>query len=996
MKEKENLVRIKSLKIVKLRTNDVISLEENNAFLFPKKLSKYFNNEMMSEFNLLHELFNEACERDKNFEKFLKKDLGISYLSNDDLEEFILGIYESGDWRKKNEKILLNTIIYLKDFYSDNLEDRVSKYDFEEGYQDEPDVFSEDYRMSPINLKPLIWFKSTKSIYVNPYNNTGHIFISENYSGNNYIENIFKDIKGIDYHFISNDYLDEEIKSLDAQDKNIQVKINEIKNNWKEFFQHFGVDDNFRIIKKSLKRNSLTEEELSKFLKEKKTDYEITDYEIELISSLIENIIKNNDINKSKLFLKLLSKHRNIYLNKYQKKTFRIHFRKWKRPQFLNKSSWLKLLLESSIIPTQMGLKKSREVYIEDEKIREFFKKKIPILTMDLNPKLISLLEINQTLNLDTVINYIKLLKSKGVKLKSQYEKSYKYLDDNFFNDRNRIGINNLRKEFRENSLIFLEKSNDFFRPYDLIWSDRYKIIDRNSKYTPLNKEYPLLRNLFVEKLEVPDFENISLYFKRLEEITNKNPEDINRLDLKITFRIFKRFNAFLKEEDFQDKLSEKLENFKYIVENQGKLNFWYNENNLFVNDDDNLYELFKHIEKIAFFKLDKKERYLEILEFLDFANIRRISREVNVLENFDETKSEFVNKLTAKVRSFLKYIKRYFYFKNPKKYDLYDEKNQLFSKFESIKCAKIDRIDVVYKIDDILINSSSPIFYSIKKNVIYLSENLINKKEELQSRISVEIQKFFQMGNLADFIQLIFIKKDEKSIENYLRIRKIGVIPIEEREPESLETIETIESVPIENPEPSEAEEQEWTPEIEPEEAPKIEKTIPIPNKAVEITTGMKVDTGIKSKDIKIIGNWGEKYIFEILKTELKNKYPKKKLENISNKYYIKENGVTIAKLVWWNMEGESSNNYDIYYLFEGKEYFIEVKTTISDELSFIITGNEFKLAKKRQENYFIFFVFNAGTKQINYIKIDNFYQKFLKDYFKIKEIKLKINKIS
>jgi len=227
----------------------------------------------MSEFNLLHELFNEACERDKNFEKFLKKNLGISYLSNDDFEEFILGIYKSDDWQEKNEKILLNTIIYLKDLYSDNLEDRISRYDFEEGYEDKSDVFSEDYRMSPINLKPWVGFKSIKNIYVNPYSNAGYIFTSENYSGNNYIENILKDIKGIDYYFISNDYLNEEIKSLDVQDKNIQEKINKIKNDWKEFFQHFGVDDNFRIIKKWLKRNSLTEEELSRFPKEKRTDY---------------------------------------------------------------------------------------------------------------------------------------------------------------------------------------------------------------------------------------------------------------------------------------------------------------------------------------------------------------------------------------------------------------------------------------------------------------------------------------------------------------------------------------------------------------------------------------------------------------------------------------------------------------------------------------------------------------------------------------------------
>lgn len=250
----------------------------------------------------------------------------------------------------------------------------------------------------------------------------------------------------------------------------------------------------------------------------------------------------------------------------------------------------------------------------------------------------------------------------------------------------------------------------------------------------------------------------------------------------------------------------------------------------------------------------------------------------------------------------------------------------------------KIERIDVVYKLDDISINSTSPIFYSIKKNVIYLSKNLINKKEELQNRISVEIEKLFQISNLADFIQIIFIKKDEKAIENYLKIRKIGVIPIEERELGSLETIEVIEFGPIEeeNPKPLENEEQnelatiksvdlkpfedgkviEWTPEIEPEEAPKIEKTSSIPNKKVEIIPDIENDMSDKSNMIKKIGHWGEKYIFEILKTELKNKYPKKELENISNKYYLKEDGVIIAKLVWWNIEGNLAKIM-IYIIF-------------------------------------------------------------------------------
>lgn len=119
-----------------------------------------------------------------------------------------------------------------------------------------------------------------------------------------------------------------------------------------------------------------------------------------------------------------------------------------------------------------------------------------------------------------------------------------------------------------------------------------------------------------------------------------------------------------------------------------------------------------------------------------------------------------------------------------------------------------------------------------------------------------------------------------------------------------------------------------------------------------------------------KLIGVWGENYIYNLLLEEYKDN------DNI--------------EIIWNNKFGESGEPYDILFKRDNEHIFIEVKTTITSVKKFTISGDEFNLSKEKRNSYWLYVVINAGTENSMYMKIENLYQLYQSNMFKLSSITL------
>ena len=72
-------------------------------------------------------------------------------------------------------------------------------------------------------------------------------------------------------------------------------------------------------------------------------------------------------------------------------------------------------------------------------------------------------------------------------------------------------------------------------------------------------------------------------------------------------------------------------------------------------------------------------------------------------------------------------------------------------------------------------------------------------------------------------------------------------------------------------------------------------------------------------------------------------------------------------------------------------RTYYIEVKTTITHDVTFIISSNELSMAKEHKDMYLLYHVINAGTTNVKISKIENVYEQFLNNELQIVNYTLK-----
>lgn len=1036
----EQLERIKNLSIMKLENGELTSINKGVVF-FPleKKVVYGFEDEFrVIKKDVIEAISEQEKEKRDKILVFLKR-LGLKQAHPYEIiENHILPIYESEDWKQKDSKILIGYIRYIKE--------HIDQYEKESDKKLNANKSSWEPKEDPLKrLRESIFIRINKDNEGKEwYDNPRNIYLPRIYGNGNNLDELFE---GIDVNFVHQCYIEQDIKQLNSKISELKNKIKSKKwrkkhrkkvKNIKSQIKHLEEEKNKKIEewKDFLLRISInkipkmeyydgTVSDKDRYPTSEEREYSTRGHNVKdwRLSQEFNELLERNNPDRIKILLTVLNDHWNDTYSKYLKMDYQ-WFYYYEQHKILS-SSFIRDLKESIKVPTtQNTLAKPLEVFLDKPKIREVLGDTVPYLAVEIkNEDFIKSIGINTKANADGVLNYLKAIIEKKSEDKKKFEKLYKFLDEHFEEDSATI-----KREFSENSLIFVPDSEQkYHNSKELIWKDVSNVFGRNRIY--LEKYYPTLRDFFVKKLGISEKPIPKDYADVLVTISEK--DKISKEDKKIIVKIYEELNRNLNPDKVEIPISHEdwwKDFIKKPIFPTNKFNFWSNNGNIFINDNNELYELFKGEEYIGFIWLPKSYNSDKIKYLITACGLRHLSENVEKKPLIEET-TEYSKdeKLTNLIQNTIPYVLRYLYWKDSEAYEELKKEEIKLQKICAIEVYLTDNLRVKYSLK---VNDWKTVKKEAEEKCIYHDGRLFEKKDASIYDLAVEFSKVFgEIKGLDDFVMNIM--NNISHAEDIMKAKNIGVLPPEEKEIlRTLFEIKTKETRKIEDQTKKREEdifkekkedtlifqevkdgkailthaefpkevsdgsryasdiakrEKDWSPEFSPEEVPVNVKEY---NKSEENKTKPKdrefstyephripTPSEVPSQKAKEnIGRWGEEYVYICIKNELKEKYPDTYLVKTEQGFRLEKDGNLIVQVVWLNKEKESGEHYDVKIVENGEEIFVEVKSTKEHEKAwFRVSKDQWRLLREKGNKFYIYRVYGAGTKEVKAEKIPN-----------------------
>ncbi len=1024
-----HLEQLKGLDIIRLENEELTSIKEE-AIFFPldKKGKGYgFEDELRiinrDVIDIISE--RESQEKDKILE-FLKK-LGIQPSNPYEIiEKHILPIYKNDEWKQKDSATLLGYVKYIKE--------NIKAYE-KKGY----------------SLWKLLIHVDKPAEGTIGYEHPKDIYLPKIYGNENDLETLFEDI---DVNFVHSCYIEdilkefnEKINSLKSKlegrkrkrrkkhKKNVKKIEKQIKRSeqqrddkikeWRDFFIELGVNtslivkidpktvayrDTYYADDEVTRRKILTREKEETVWKDcdwKDTDYRGYYIRDDWISKdfdrIIEELEKRNEDAKSDICKQLVSIIDANWENFKKYKSCTYYYRYYAQQGWSSEetpSTFLLSLQKEGWLPTtQNTLAKPSQIFLNKPWILEVLGDTVPYLAVEIkNGDFIKTLGINTEASVKNVLNYLKALVEQGCDDKSKFNKLYEFLNRHFDEDRGSI-----KQTLSANPLIYIpDTGNKFFTIHNVIWKDVSDIFGENRGY--LKRHYhPDLKYFFVEKLGVSEKPLPKDYADVLVDLSQK--EKIISEDEPLILKIYEELNYHLNPDNVEENISEEdwwnefIAKSIFFTENK---EFRRNDGDIFINDNQERYNLFKDDKNIAFLLLPQGYHPEKIKFFIVSTGLGYLSKTVRIIPNFDESSCTKHETRTKRVRESLPYILRYLYWKENTEYESLREKG-LFEKITNLEVYSVDKVQVKYVLqihEDGIISTTDTQPCLLHENKLYIAKGFANNMDY----VAIELPKIFgEIKGLDDFIIAIFEKQTEDKIENLMSAKGIQELPKNERSVLGKFPSESIiEKTIIETKELSKGEHEEspdqqkkWTPEYDIEDVDiKVEDYEPkgaFPSQIGEEDKKVKNSSHLDTEpsptpprkperpdsgpDKIAIGREGEKYALKTLKDEKVEKYPDAKVIDKDDGFVVERKGEIIAHVRWLNKNGESGSHYDVEVTENDKKDYIEVKSTETEEIDwFDVSKKQWELMQKEGDSFWIYRVYGVGTtKKPKLTKIRN-----------------------
>jgi hypothetical protein len=542
-----------------------------------------------------------------------------------------------------------------------------------------------------------------------------------------------------------------EIKKINEELSELNNLKEKIITEWRIFFLDIGVNENITI---DVKNNNYESKEINKII-ENFDNYGSVKKE-EIISTIFKILNDNWDIYQDYKFEKYSSsKYSNLFLQ-------------------LKNTPW---------IPTANGnYLKPFEVFFDNTINRELMGNSVNYFDIKANDNL-----KNQFLNdIGIIIEpSIEIIIKKLIDLSGKNEKNIELINNFYFHLDKHYEEDSylIKNSFSEYRIIYDSNSNEYFTSKDVFWKDYSKVFGNTKGY--LKKNYANLETFFLEKLDI-NAPNSEDYANRLIQLSkdeiSQDKKSIAKHE-KIIWQIYKKLNDQLNPEKVEKPISETdwwqekdIKNISILW--TYKNSFWKNDGNVFINDDDTIFSLFRDKDDLTFLKLPDNS-FQKVQHFIRIFAIQYLSKSVQI-ELLNVIGEKENDELTKMLQHRIEYIKRYLYFKEYETYKMLTESDN-FSLLKGVKIRDAQKIAVKYILNnqEVVTERKKPL---IQNGKLYLLNNSQDKNS-----LGIELSKMLGgLKGLEDFLILLFYQKDEE-IENLMVSKGIGKIPSGEFDEEDI-----------------------------------------------------------------------------------------------------------------------------------------------------------------------------------------------------------------
>ncbi len=475
-----------------------------------------------------------------------------------------------------------------------------------------------------------------------------------------------------------------------------------------------------------------------------------------------------------------------------------------------------------------------------------------------------------------------------------------------------------------------------------------------------------------------------------------------------------------------------------------GEKIFWTNKkifctaSKVLINDHDEVYELFKDNPQIAFLKLPSNY-YPKLQHFIKATGIRYLSQIIKTELAIGEVPKVEEENLTKQIKALTPYILRYLY---QEEQEIYQQlkTNHTLIQLKDLVCYRLEKLQIKYLLNQQSADTQRSAF--LDNGNLYIQSDSLSNTDDLALEIS---QLFGNPKGLDNFLSLLFEKGTPAKIDSFMKAKKIQPLPNEEKdwfensniylgETNFIEiTAENNQSIEFTANKHQKTEQDnrlaqselttisikdevfddaQWQPECEPREILDIEvvqwtnvpnsDTISLSSSQSELPSSppmiqlirelRTIDRDELIEKPKLSGIWGEKFAVEYLKRKFIAKYFQGNFEENKYGFSIKINSQIVVEVQWLN-EIQETTGYDIKLIENGREDYIEVKSSQPGAKKLIkLSGTQWKLADDLGENFHIYRVYDAGTQQATLIDICNPTQLFSEGSLRIDSICLRI----
>lgn len=725
---------LKPLKLVRLMNNELTSIQERPIFSPLDKKSDYgFEDDLRIIKRSIYE--PKRKEMIGPVQELLKK-LGVSKSDPYEIiEKQILPLYESGDkasnWQIKSNHTLIGHVRYIKD--------HLQEYE------------SEKRRLNPSGSDPLqkiidnLWIRfDHPDLTIRHHSHAMYLYLGKAYGNDNDLEKLFEGIA--DIKFIHEQYVQDSIarirKGVGKQNEdNLKKRIEKEKSEWRRFFRRLGVEEKIRV-------HEILEPSRPSYANYKSDD--------------LESIIKTGDVDRISQALKILERNWDEY-SRFLKAGYSFHR--------VEKSRFHSLLTDSKWIPTKRKtLEKPNHVFIDDPKIKDILGASGIYLGVRIkNTDFLNSIGVHTEFNIESVLDHLKLMVESESKDKEVYRKLYDFLSRRFESDPDQIS-----QGFSDEPLIFIPGNHrNHFTSSDVLWEDASEICGDDRGY--LSRHYPKqLKTFFVEKLQVDEKPQPKDYADFLRRLPEKST--ITKAEEELILKVYDELNEHLKPDSDVDLISNQDWWDSFISESifwTDKEEFRTNDDNVFIDDDENIRELFGSHPEIAFLKIPDNY-HPKIQCFLETARIPCVSKVVERYIVHDE-EPILDTELSKRVRGFAPYVWRYLYQKNYELYKSLKQSGQL-GQLSEFNCYQVKKLQVKYILNQENEMAEQKAF--LHEGELYVQEDYRDDTEDM----AVALARFLKDPNgLSGFLIALFDRRTPNKIEKALKAQKIGELPDQE-----------------------------------------------------------------------------------------------------------------------------------------------------------------------------------------------------------------------